>query len=885
MKLNSIRIQQFRRFNQVVEFNDLQDGLNIFTGPNEAGKSTIAQAIRSAFLEKYNTGTLQDLMPWGDSSAAPQVDLDFEHGGKNYKLSKRFMYRRMCSLNIDGKILDGDEAENYLADLMGFSMPSRGASQAKYWGIPGLLWVGQGLGQELSDSVLHANKPLQEVLNGVVDNISSYDGDVVLEAVRQRLSQLVTVSNRNPSKDYKKALDRQQELILELDQLKQSVEQYQNQVDRLGLLRQQYTKNESEKPWEEFKKHEIQAQKTLQRVQQLKQLEDNLKQQEQTSLKSQELLHKQIEGIKEQRLSLANRKQAVTTAQESLQAKQQQTDKLLQTQKTVQDKTNAALQHLEGLVKLNQLLEFNQSLTTLKQQLKHIKQQYADAQQTQNLLLENQKQLNGLYIPAETIKLLKSLQEKHSKLEIQHNALATKLQIKLKADKLVLLDNVELDQDIESLISQSTNIEIPGVASITISPGVQDLEQISLDLNHTNHEINKVLKQLNLDDLQDVWQKQNNYQSAFDKQQQYQAMLKIQAPLGIEQLSLDLQDLQTKLEQKQNDLDLGLQHSKTSIDKLQTGNIELELESAKKLYKDAENELHVINQHVQEHKLDLAKLQTQLDSAKSEYQGIKLISQDTEGNEQEKNILASLNTENASYQNITEQLNNLKAEISEFAPHIIEQDIQRFKTSAENQLNMHNQLNQQIIQITAELRVLGAQGLEEKALETQNQLNFVNKQVQEYKNAVDVLTRLFDLLVEKKQALILKLHQPLIKRMQTYLKVMFQQDISIEDIKLDENLIPYTLLRQNINAPISDLSFGAREQIGIISRLAYADLLLESGKPTLILLDDALLHSDSDRLQQAKRVLFDAATRHQILLFSCQPDNWRDMGVIPRQLI
>jgi uncharacterized protein YhaN len=27
-----------------------------------------------------------------------------------------------------------------------------------------------------------------------------------------------------------------------------------------------------------------------------------------------------------------------------------------------------------------------------------------------------------------------------------------------------------------------------------------------------------------------------------------------------------------------------------------------------------------------------------------------------------------------------------------------------------------------------------------------------------------------------------------------------------------------------------------------------------------------------------KRVLFDAAQRHQILLFTCHPDNWQDMG-------
>jgi uncharacterized protein YhaN len=80
------------------------------------------------------------------------------------------------------------------------------------------------------------------------------------------------------------------------------------------------------------------------------------------------------------------------------------------------------------------------------------------------------------------------------------------------------------------------------------------------------------------------------------------------------------------------------------------------------------------------------------------------------------------------------------------------------------------------------------------------------------------------------------------------------------------------------------LSFGAREQMGIISRLAYAGLLRDAGRPTLIILDDALVHCDEERLAQMKRVLFDAATRHQILLFTCHPTKWRDLGVGARSL-
>jgi uncharacterized protein YhaN len=92
------------------------------------------------------------------------------------------------------------------------------------------------------------------------------------------------------------------------------------------------------------------------------------------------------------------------------------------------------------------------------------------------------------------------------------------------------------------------------------------------------------------------------------------------------------------------------------------------------------------------------------------------------------------------------------------------------------------------------------------------------------------------------------------------------------------------LARDGQAVSFEQLSHGAQEQAALISRLAYADLLKEAGKPTLIILDDALVHSDLGRLDQMKRVIFDAATRHQVLLFTCHPERWDGVGVAAREL-
>lgn len=61
-----------------------------------------------------------------------------------------------------------------------------------------------------------------------------------------------------------------------------------------------------------------------------------------------------------------------------------------------------------------------------------------------------------------------------------------------------------------------------------------------------------------------------------------------------------------------------------------------------------------------------------------------------------------------------------------------------------------------------------------------------------------------------------------------------------------------------------------------------ADLLQEADRTTLLILDDALVNTDDDRLGQMKWVLFDAAQRHQVLIFTCHPAAWRDLGVVAR---
>jgi len=65
-----------------------------------------------------------------------------------------------------------------------------------------------------------------------------------------------------------------------------------------------------------------------------------------------------------------------------------------------------------------------------------------------------------------------------------------------------------------------------------------------------------------------------------------------------------------------------------------------------------------------------------------------------------------------------------------------------------------------------------------------------------------------------------------------------------------------------------ELSGGAREQISLLTRIGIAEVLAGEGTLPLIL-DDALINTDPERIQRVHRALFRAAEKLQILLFSC----------------
>ena len=77
---------------------------------------------------------------------------------------------------------------------------------------------------------------------------------------------------------------------------------------------------------------------------------------------------------------------------------------------------------------------------------------------------------------------------------------------------------------------------------------------------------------------------------------------------------------------------------------------------------------------------------------------------------------------------------------------------------------------------------------------------------------------------------------------------------------------------------MESLSGGTQEQIAILTRLAFANLLAKQGKSMPIILDDALVYSDDSRIIKMFTALHRAAMNQQIIVFSCRQLAFASLG-------
>jgi chromosome segregation ATPase len=168
--------------------------------------------------------------------------------------------------------------------------------------------------------------------------------------------------------------------------------------------------------------------------------------------------------------------------------------------------------------------------------------------------------------------------------------------------------------------------------------------------------------------------------------------------------------------------------------------------------------------------------------------------------------------------------------------------------------------------LRARIQALAGGGLDERLAGARRRLDELERECAKYRGEVEALELLLRVLRDAERAAKERYVGPLARRIRPYLQALFPG----ADLKVDERLRITAIARPGAAEPFERLSDGTREQIAVLTRLAFAELLADQGLPAVVVLDDALVFSDDRRIEQMFDILGRAATKLQIILLTCR---------------
>lgn len=884
MQLTRLQLRHVRCFRQGIALTDLTPGVNLIHGPNESGKSTLVRALRAVFFERYGTSGVADLSPWGDSGAAPEIEVDFLWQGQRWQLAKRFLKQKRCDLTIDHDTLDGEAAEARLAALLGFEYANKGASAARHWGVPGLLWIEQGTTHQLREPAEHAGPHLHAALGHDLAALASSAGDAILEAVRTERGLLLTQAGK-PRGELAKADEEWQRSEQQLHHLEATLAQFQADVDRLTELHERQAVERHDPPWQRLRQQQQQAACQLDEVGQWQaQLRADQQRRDSTYQQLQWLQHQQAE-LAHQQAERTRREAAVdsrrTTAQLALQAYQQRQA----------EQVAAAAQHRHARDQLSRLRQAHEqqrdrdTLVQWQQQADALQQRLAEARELQAAATATQAELATLTLDADALHALRTLARRREHLTLQQGLSATRLRYRLEPGTAVQLDDTALTGAGERQLLRPAHLTLPGGGTLEIMPGGTDLSELARQAETLATEWQAACRQWQIDDLAHAEALVERRRQLEATRQRQLAVLKPLAPDGVSALEAEALALQHRLQplaarcQAHAANSLAAAGTTPAADGLaaQVRDAEFAETVAERQLREADQALHTAATH-------LAGAQASHQQAEAEWQAV--LARPVADSAANQRLHHEAEAVQQALHALDQRLADLQARIAAARPEVLRQDVERLGRSAEQLEQQFQQRELQRVELQSRLQALSAQGLHEQRAECERDRDRWRERHAQLHRRAQALELLLATLQRHRQALTQRLQAPLQRHLQHYLS-LWLPDAEVT-LSLNDQLIPEGFSRRRHavleQGGLDALSLGAREQLGLISRLAYADLLREAGHPTLIVLDDALTHADHKRLEALKRILFDAGQRHQILLFTCHPQHWQDLGVLGRDL-
>ena len=855
MKLRTIRLENVRRFIDPVEIGGIGDGLNVLSAPNEHGKSTVFDALHAIFFKPRKSWDreIRSLVPHVGGDPAVAVEIELADG--IYGIKKRWSSRRNGDARIErgGRLIrQADDAEAWIAETL--KAPGDG-------GPAGLLWVRQG--QTGLDGGDAAHLARRDLLTSVASEVETMTGGRRMDAARDRcrgeLERYLTKTGRAKSDGPLKQNEGEVATLqaTRLDLAAKS-EQLRQQLDRRRDLRRELATLEDPEEEAGSRARLVEAEAAHVDASRHAESLERADNHERTKRVEAERAEERLAALEKDLFELTEAASAQRTANEQA---QQAMGRLRLAETRMSEAGNvheSALSHADS------------AADTLRKVL--LAESAAAATGRRQGLIEKIERVEELRQRAEqasaaartelsdpVLRELENLDESVRVLRRSRDLEAVAITMTYTPGRSdgVSLGGKPLPEGERMSIPDGARLEINDIGRLDIHPGQRTDGETPAE---AEAELARALETAGANSIEDARASARRRRDAELHVRNAEGDLETVAPDGIDALRDRLATLPEQI---------------ASEDDLPT---------AEKAQQEDEAARQVLDRVIVGYEA------ARTAHGHAETAAAKATAGDESAGTREARALAALSGIDEPEAERTagrEALSRLRTELDDAtrgrkvaaaaAPNLeaAAAALERARSILERADEDRQRIRLELVKLDTSISIQAGEAVDEELADIDVRLEAAQTALDGLEFEVAVLKKL-DAALETARALARDRYvEPVMTELVPLLRLFWPD----AELRFDpETLLPTALVRAGTEEDFNILSAGTQEQIALLVRLAFAHMLAQTGATAPVILDDAIVYTDDDRIER----MFDALTHQahdlQIVVFSCRQKAFRDLG-------
>ena len=876
MRLRRIEIAQFRKLTGPVVLDGLGDGLIVVSGDNEEGKSTVLAALKAAFFEHHTAGGAVREAMSPHRGGVPEITVEFECAGQLFRLRKAFR-RAGVVLETEGQRLQDDAAERRLQELLRFERRQARTARPENAGVQALFWVDQATAFRDFESIAGGHDRLTAAIAAEIGTVAGGDGARRLLALaRERAASFYTVGRQQETGALKAAGEQLRALEAEHIALDARRREFEARVDRLARQRDERRRLHEQDQAGRARERIDAARRRLAELADLEQrcalAAEGLKSAGADLARIEAQHRMRAELIAEAaRLEIMSRELAgrLEVAEHELE--------VLRQAAAAQARAEAeAAEAATGAERAAAIARDRLAMARLRAEIGRLDATLTQCRATREQLQRAQAAWSSNAATPERLAAARARNQECLTAAARVATAATRLDFKPSADRQARAGGEVIDTTQPLRLARPTELELEGYGRLVVTPGGEDLNERQGALKIAEAARADALAAMGVTSLAEAEAALERRREAEHDlrrcEAEIKAVLQANGTRSIEALAQLLADRHAELEAIHDRLDSLADTTDPAALEVQEAGCAAELVRAQQALEAARLGVTESNRRL-----------AAADSAASGVRGEQMAAAArvaelqerlaVERGQQTDEALAAahaaatarrLAAEHA-HDRLARELQAGDADGLRERLAIAERELAALEAE-------RSRLNDGIRDLEVALREAGADSWVERLDEIEGTLAGARAA----RRRLELEGQAWRLLADRLGAADQSVREALVAPIGLRLRPLLQRVFPGAEPVLDPDRLSLTHLRRDgAEETFDSLSVGAREQLAVLVRVAYASLLAErEGEAPCLILDDALVYADEGRFETMKAILQRAARDMQILVLTCRPRDY-----------